>query len=138
MHQVLAVKESQGVQGGKQHFPYFFGSEGSLRKNLRESLFGVFHHDEEILETSELATARLEKSNQMRMGEGGRRRPMRKLCLRESRNSRDQLERGIGKVFCLIFGKEYRTMVRGAQKAAEGKDSIDDLAFPLRPDLSHR
>src|ERR1700680_4949454 len=130
---MLAVKESQGAQGGKQHFPYFVGSKGPLRKNLRESLFGVLHHDEEKLETSELAAPRLEKSNQMRMGEGGRRRPMRELFLRQSRNSGHQLERGIVKVVCLIFGEEYCTMIRGAQKAAEGKDSVDDMAFPIRP-----
>src|ERR1700730_13566320 len=116
---MLAVKESQGAQGGKQHFPHFVGSEGPLWKNLRESLFGVFHHDEEKLETFELAAPRLEESNQVRMGEGGRRLPIRELGLRQSRNSRHQLERGIVNVLCLIFGKEHCTMIRGAQKATE-------------------
>ena len=72
------------------------------------------------------------------MGESRSRRPLRELCLRQSRYDRDQLERGLGNVLCLVFGKEYRAMVRGAQKTAQGKDSVDDLAFPLRPDLSHR
>ena len=30
LHQVLAVKESQGVEGGKQHFPHFVGSQGPV------------------------------------------------------------------------------------------------------------
>src|ERR1700674_5393798 len=132
------MKECQGPQGGKQHFLHFAESKGPLGKNLRESLFSVFHHHEKKLEISELAAARLQKSNQVRMGEGGSRRPVRALYVRQSRNNPDQLERGIGKVFRLIFGEEYCAMVRGAQKAAQGKDSADDLAFPLRPDLSHR
>jgi hypothetical protein len=37
-----------------------------------------------------------------------------------------------------MFGQEYGAMVRGAQQSAQGKDTADDLAFPLRPDLSHR
>ena len=49
LHQVLAVQESQGVQGGKEHFPHFIGRQGPVGKHLSESLFGVFHYDEEKL-----------------------------------------------------------------------------------------
>ena len=89
LHQAHAVKESQGVQGGKQHFPHFVGSKRPLGKDLRESLFSVFHHDEEKLQAPELAATRLEKPNQVRMGEGGSRRPVREPCLRQSRISRN-------------------------------------------------
>jgi hypothetical protein len=81
LHQVFAVKESQGVEGRKQHFPHFVGSKGPVGKDLRESLFSIFHHDKEKLVTSELATTRVEKANQVRMGEGGSRPPVRELCL---------------------------------------------------------
>jgi hypothetical protein len=111
MHQVLGVKESQGVQGGKQHFPDFVGSKGPMTKYLRECLFCVFHHDEEKLTISELAAACLEKANQVRMGEGGSRRPVRELRLRHSRNIREQLERGFGKVLRRIFREEYCALV---------------------------
>jgi len=36
LHQVLAVKESQGVQGGKEHFPHFVGTKGPGGEDLRE------------------------------------------------------------------------------------------------------
>ena len=73
VHQIFAVKESQGVEGGNQHFPDFVGSKGSAGKDLRESLLSIFHHDEEKLVIAELATTRVEKANQVRMEEGGSR-----------------------------------------------------------------
>jgi hypothetical protein len=82
LHQAFAVKESQGVEGGKQHFPHFVGSKGPVGKNLSESLLSIFHYNEEKLVPPELATTRVEKANQVRMGEGGNRPPVRELCLR--------------------------------------------------------
>jgi len=105
------VKESQGVQGGKEHFPHFVGSKGPVGKDLRESLFGIFHYDEEKWLTSELAMSCVEKPNQVRMGEAGSRPPVRKLYLCQHPLSRDDLDRGIGNVLCLTFGKEYRAVV---------------------------
>ena len=110
VHQVLAVKESQGVQGGWEHFPHFVGSKGPVRKDLRESLFGIFHHDEEKLAAAELAQTCVEKPNQVRMGEAGSRPPVRELCQCDPL-SRDDLDRGSGSVLCLAFGKEYRAVV---------------------------
>ena len=80
LHQVLAVKESQGIQGGKEHFVHFVGSKGPVGKDLSERLFGIFHYDEEKLATSELAQTGVEKPNQVRMGEAGSRPPVRELC----------------------------------------------------------
>ena len=68
LHQVLAVKESQRVQGGREHFLHFVGSKGPLQKYLRESLLGIFHYDEEKLAAAELAQTCIEKPNQVRMG----------------------------------------------------------------------
>jgi len=91
MHQVFAVKKSQCVEGRKQHFPDFVGSKGPVGKNLRESLLCIFHHNEEKWVPPELATTHVEKANQVRMGEGGNRPPVRELCLRLHRVSRDEL-----------------------------------------------
>src|SRR5258708_25175956 len=64
LHQVLTVEEGQAGQDGRQHLPHFVGRQGALGQNLRESLFGVFHHDEEKLQTSQMAASGLEKSKQ--------------------------------------------------------------------------
>jgi len=48
-------------------------------KDLRESLFGVLHYDEEKLVTSKLAMTCVEKPNQVRMGEACSRPPVREL-----------------------------------------------------------
>jgi len=67
LHQALGVKESQGIQDGREHLLYFVGSKGPLQEDLRERLFGVFHYDEKELAASELAQTRVEKANQVRM-----------------------------------------------------------------------
>ena len=67
LHEVFAVKEGQSVERGKQHFPNFVGSKGPVRKDLRERLFSIFHHDEQKLLASELAMTCVEKPNEMRM-----------------------------------------------------------------------
>jgi hypothetical protein len=80
-------------------------------KDLSESLFGIFHYDEEKLATSELALTSVEKPNQAGMGEAGSRHPVRELCLCQYPLSRDDLDRGSGNVLCLTLGKEYRAVV---------------------------
>jgi len=82
-----------------------------MGKDLRERLFSIFHHDKEKWLTSELATTGVEKANQVRMEEGGSRPPVRELCLCQCWISRDDLNRGIRQVLCLIFGKEYPAVV---------------------------
>ena len=42
MHQVLAVKEGQGIEGGGEHFPHFLGSQGPVEKKLGKSLDEIF------------------------------------------------------------------------------------------------
>jgi hypothetical protein len=69
------------------------------------------------------------------MGEPGSRAPLRQLRVRFGRISRYEFDRGVGKVFCLVFGQEYRAMICGAEKTAQRKGSIDDLALPLSPHL---
>jgi len=105
------MKESQGVQGGKEHFPRLVGSKGPVGKNLSESLLGIFHYDEQKWATSELTTTCVEKPNQVRMGEAGSRYPVRELCFGQCPLGGDDLDRGGGKVLCLAFGKEYRAVV---------------------------
>src|SRR5882757_3299230 len=105
------MEESQAGQDGNQHVPHLVGSKGALGKDLRESLISVFHHAEDELEISQPAAARLENSNQVGMGEGGSCDPVRELCLRQGRNRRDQLERRIGELSCLKFGKEYPAVI---------------------------
>jgi hypothetical protein len=109
VHQVFTVKKSQGVEGRKQHFPDFVGGKGPVGKNLRESLLRIFHHNEEKWVPPELATTRVEKANQMRMGESGNRPPARELYLCLHRVSRDELNRRIRRALCP--GKEYYAVV---------------------------
>ena len=110
LHQVIAVKESQGIQGGKEQILHFLGSKSPVAKDLSESLFGIFHYDEEKLATSELAQTCVKKPDQARMGEAGSGPPVRELCQCDPL-SRDDLDGGSGNVLCLTFGEEYRAVV---------------------------
>jgi len=101
-----------------------------LRKNLRESLFGVFQHDEEKWEISERTAARLEKSNQMRVGEGAAFVHWRELCLCPSRNSRDQFERGVEKVCALYSVRNTALWSEALRRRRSGKDSVDGPGLP--------
>src|ERR1035441_3028654 len=57
MHQVLAVKEGQGVEGGRQQFLHFVEGQGPTKKYLRETLLRIFHDHEEKRVSSQLTAA---------------------------------------------------------------------------------
>src|SRR5271163_3624340 len=61
--------------------------------------------------------------------------PARELRFRARRVRGNDLNSGIGEVLGPAFGKKYNAVVRSSQKAAQGKDAVDNLALPLRPDL---
>src|SRR5207244_3205119 len=93
---------------------------------------------EEKLQTIELAAAGLVQPDQVRMGEGGRRRPMCELAALQRRNGGNQLQQGKGKIMSLVLGQIHRAVIREAHAAVQREDSVDNLLFPLRPRLGHR
>jgi hypothetical protein len=109
MRKLIAVEESQGVEGRKQHFPKFIGGKGPVGKDLSQSLLCILHNDEEKRVSPELALTRVEQANEVRVGEGGSRSPFRELRLRMQRISWDQLDRRIRSA--LYLGKECYAVV---------------------------
>src|ERR1700722_20919712 len=81
MHQVVAVKECQGVEGRKQQFAHFVGRKSPLRKNLSQGLLCVLHDNEQKGVAAELASSEIQQADQMRMREAGSRSPIRELRL---------------------------------------------------------
>src|ERR1700722_13283243 len=100
------MQEPEDGQNGAQHFSHLVRRKGALGKNLRERLFGVVHHEKDKRQTVEFAAARLEKLDQMRMGERSGVVPKPELSIRADGVGRHQLERGVRQVSCLEFGKK--------------------------------
>ncbi len=138
LHELAAMQERQRVQRGKQHFASLAGRERTMSENLREILIGEFHDDEQEMALAELATPRVEQPDQARMRQDGGGTPMRELSLRETRYRRHQLERGLGDSFRRILGEKYPAVIRSAEAAQQRIGAIDDVPFPLGPDLAHR
>ncbi len=55
VHEVFTVEKTQSVECRRKHFPRFIGSQSTLRQELSQSLFSVFHYDEQKSATAELA-----------------------------------------------------------------------------------
>ena len=104
------MQESQRVQGGQEQFLHFGGGQGPVGQHLRKGLFGMLHHDEEKLAAFQLAQPRVEKPNQVRMGQLDRHPPVRQQCQGDPLG-RDHLDRRVGDALRLAFGKEYRAVV---------------------------
>ena len=105
------MQQRQCVEGGRQHFPYFIGTQCAPAKDLIERLLGIFHHDKDKFALPGPAPAHLEKTDQVRMGERRRSLPVLKLSLRPRSVGPYEFDSGVGKVFRLVFGKEYRAML---------------------------
>jgi len=133
VHQLAPVQKGQGLQGRRQQFLDFLGAQSPVAQDLCEGLVCIFHHDEEIVLPLGLPTADLEQLDQVRMGQIDRRLPLHQqgLGLRSIRPH--ELDRGLGQVLCLMFGKEDRPLVRPAQATAQDKTPLDDLVLPARP-----
>ena len=111
LHQILAVEISQRIQGCRQQVSHLVGHQGAAGKNLREVLLRIIHHDEQKVVPSELATARVEQANQVRMRQCGSRPPVCELRLRQRRVGRQYLDRGPDDILCLVFGEKYHAVV---------------------------
>ncbi len=133
VNQMAPMQERQRIQGREQQLPHFLVTQRSPAQNLGETLFRVFHHHEHELMFARSKPAHLEQTDQMRMSKLGCRRPLRKQRLRLQRIRPHQLDRGVGELFCLMFGEEDRLMVGTAEQPAQGKDAVDALVLPLRP-----
>lgn len=134
VHQMPTVQESHGLERGSQHLEQFVGVQSATAQNLRERLVGIFHDDKDELLFRKPIASRLEQTNQMGMIERGRPRPLLEQRIRLPPVDPHEFDRGVGKVFCLMFGQEHRATVRGAQQAVQGIGAIDHLAWPMRPE----
>jgi hypothetical protein len=114
VHQVVVVQGCQDIEGGNEQLRDFVGTEGTPGKDLGEGLLGIFHNDEEIRAPAQLTPTNVEEAQQVGMGQGGGRSPLHELSFRVHRSGRHELDCGIGKVFCRVFGEEYGAMVRAA------------------------
>ena len=110
----------------------------SLDENLSKTLLSVFHDHEQKLVTSQATGSQAVQTNQMRMGKRSSRRPPAcELHVRVRRIGANELDRGSA-VGRLVFGQEDRTVTRSAQEPAQRELPVDDLVFPLLPELGHQ
>jgi hypothetical protein len=135
VRQLPSVQKGQGLQDRRQQLLHFLGIQGPVSQDLRERLVGIFHHYEQVVLSIGLPPAELEKLNQILMRQVGRRLPARQQRLRLRSIRPHQLDRGLGQVFCLMFGKEHRRVIRPPQASAQNETPLDDLVLACRPDV---
>jgi hypothetical protein len=111
LHQTLTVKKSQGIERRRQHFPHFVRGERPMGKKLSESLIGKLHHDEDEILAPQLASTHVEQANEVRMRERGIHSPARELCLASHRVGRNELDGGVRKILCPVFGQENHAVI---------------------------
>ena len=108
---ILAVQIGQRIQGGGQQVAHLAGGQGPTGENLSEILFRKIRHDEQKVVPPELATARVEKADQMRMRQRCNRFPMSELRLRDHWVGGHDLDRGLGDGLRRALGEKYHTVV---------------------------
>jgi len=54
------MQKSERLERRDQQFPHLAGLEGTIRKNLGQALFGVFHDNEQQRASFDLALSRVE------------------------------------------------------------------------------
>ncbi len=136
LHLMLAMQERQDLQRRGQHLAGFLASECAMRQHLGQVLLGVLDHGEQEMPSAELTTARGMKADQPRMRHGSSGAPVRKLRLDQRRDRRQQLEHRLGKL--RMTGQKDTAMVGGSEAAQQREFAVDDVSFPLRPELAHR
>ena len=137
VNQTLAMKESDGLQRGRENVARFRGGERALRKKLREIFLGEFHYDIKQIEISETAAAGFEDAKHVRMRELGGVLPAKQLEFRVGLVDLNELD---GRLLwrSAAFGQEDGAVFRAAEIAAKREFGIDNLAFPLLPGFGHR
>ncbi len=107
----LLWRKASAPRPGRSKSRTSSGAEGAVRKNLSQGLISPLHHHEEKWVSPELATPRLEKTNQMGVGDSGKCSPARDLRVRKHRIRRDELDRGVRDVQRRVFGEEDDAVV---------------------------
>ncbi len=79
------MQVSQGAQRRDQHFPRFVIRQRTVLQQLRKVLIGVLHDGVQIVQSTNLAPARLEYANQVRVSEIDGCLPTRQLNILERR-----------------------------------------------------
>src|SRR5579859_5450997 len=94
LDQALAVKVDEDIEGRIEDVAYFFRSQGALRQNLAEVLFGIFHDRIDERQIFQATAAGVEDGQQIRMSEMGRALPEAELIFGSRRAGGNQLEHG--------------------------------------------
>jgi hypothetical protein len=137
LYQVFAMQEAEGFQRRSQQLSHFIRNEGPAGQDLGQILIRILHDHEQKIVASELALPAVEDADEVRMGQGGGHFPAPQRGRGQCRIGRNELDRGIDRLWSCIFGEENPAVVRATQVAAQWEFSVDDLAFPLLPDLCH-
>src|ERR1700683_769375 len=111
LHQALTMEERQCLESGKQSVPRLVQRERPVGKKLSESLLGIFHHHKQKLVSGELTATAVQQSEQVRMGESGGGAPVGELRLGPRGVTRNELDRGVGKILGLGFGEKHHAVV---------------------------
>src|SRR5208282_1494932 len=119
MHEALVVDKLHSLQNRRKHSSRLFRRQRPLWKNLGKILFRVLLHDIKQNRAVQLAAARLENTNQIRMVQVPGSLPSVELLLRVSRAGRDHLDGGFLGPPCgaLHKGKEHSTVIGTSQIA---------------------
>src|ERR1022692_5240100 len=136
------MQESQGFGRGREHLLDFRGRERTLRKNLRQILFGIFHHDVEKIAAVNLNASTFIEPNQMGMGQLRAVGPSSQLSgfldiMGGKGFRRNQLDGRFLGLSSGSLGKKYRAVLGASQPLSQRELSINDPAFPRFPDLNH-
>ena len=114
MNEALRVKVLQRVDNERKHLAHFLGRERTIRKDLRQILFGIFRHHVEDVRTAYLCAAGFENAREMRMRKFRRASQTGQLRIGFSGVRADQFYSGSFTVVAGL-GEKYRTVVRAAQ-----------------------
>src|SRR5260370_279469 len=92
MHEALFVHKLQRPQNRRKHPSRLLCRQSALRKNLREILFRVLHHDIKQICAIQFAASSFENTNQIRMAPFAGRLPSEELMVRVRRASGNQFD----------------------------------------------
>src|SRR5258708_9801947 len=137
MHEPLVVHALQSPQNRRKHGSRFLRRQRTLRKNLREILLGVLHHNVEQLRAFQFAASSRKYANQIRMGQFAGRLPLEELIPRTRPVGGNQLDGGLPGIVRTSLRKKHSTVIGTTYVALERKSPIDRAPLPSLPVLEH-
>jgi hypothetical protein len=138
VHESLAMKVDEDIEGRIKDVAHFIGSEGALRQDFAEIFFGVFHDRVDERQIFQTAAASLKNRQQVRMGEMGCALPETELIFGDRRAGGHQLEDRFLARSAREFGQENGIKFRACQALTQDEFAINRLAFPFLPLFAHK